>query len=279
MFFWSGPRSSFITFPLSGEKSSLVRSTQNTFGVSADSKKYSLRLWSDTVRQRVEEMLGWSGVVMPKGTEVLRITLKALAIEGVGAPPMGPDGIPQMPSVAPPLFLGFDTFALGVSRVVFLVGAIASFASVRIIAGLLLALGPLFAVFLLFDGTRGLFEGWAKALIGTALAALAISVVLGVELAFVEPWLATLLARRASGLDIIGVPGQLLAAAIIFDEAGHVLVVRKRGMSVFMQPGGKIETKRFEQDVPGVDPDASAVGPALNKAANAVAKDVIDWFG
>ncbi len=32
-----------------------------------------------------------------------------------------------------------------------------------------------------------------------------------------------------------------IAAAIIFDEAGHVLVVRKRGMSVFMQPGGKIE--------------------------------------
>jgi 8-oxo-dGTP diphosphatase len=32
-----------------------------------------------------------------------------------------------------------------------------------------------------------------------------------------------------------------IAAAIIFDEAGHVLVVRKRGSSVFMQPGGKIE--------------------------------------
>ena len=32
-----------------------------------------------------------------------------------------------------------------------------------------------------------------------------------------------------------------IAAAIIFDAAGHVLVVRKRGFSVFMQPGGKIE--------------------------------------
>ncbi|QIG48943.1 NUDIX domain-containing protein [Nordella sp. HKS 07] len=32
-----------------------------------------------------------------------------------------------------------------------------------------------------------------------------------------------------------------IAAAIIFNEAGHVLVVRKRGASVFMQPGGKIE--------------------------------------
>lgn len=32
-----------------------------------------------------------------------------------------------------------------------------------------------------------------------------------------------------------------IAAAIIFNEARHVLVVRKRSASVFMQPGGKIE--------------------------------------
>jgi 8-oxo-dGTP diphosphatase len=32
-----------------------------------------------------------------------------------------------------------------------------------------------------------------------------------------------------------------IAAAIIFNEAGHVLVVRKRGTQFFMQPGGKIE--------------------------------------
>src|SRR3546814_2228983 len=69
-----------------------------------------------------------------------------------------------MPSVAPPPFLGFDSFALGFARVIFLVSTIASFAIVRIAAALLLALAPLFVAFLLFDGTRGLFEGWAKAL-------------------------------------------------------------------------------------------------------------------
>ncbi|UVO50193.1 type IV secretion system protein [Sphingomonas sp. SUN019] len=132
--------------------------------------------------------------------------LKTLAIAGVVAPPLGADGTPQIPSVAPSPFLGFDSFALGWSRVGFLVGTLASLAIVRIIAGLLLALGPVFAVFLLFDGTRGLFEGWLRGLMGAALAALAISIVLGVELAFFEPWLSTLLARRASDLDIIGAP-------------------------------------------------------------------------
>ncbi|MFN4356237.1 MULTISPECIES: type IV secretion system protein [Sphingopyxis] len=145
--------------------------------------------------------------------------LKVLAIDGVGQPPLGPDGRPLMPSVPPPPFLGFDSFALGFARVIFLVSTIASFAVVRIAAALLLALAPLFAAFLLFDGTRGLFEGWLKALLGVAFGSLAVAVTLGVELAFVEPWLATLLARRAGDLDIMGVPAQLLAAMTIFTIA------------------------------------------------------------
>src|SRR3546814_5816807 len=68
-----------------------------------------------------------------------------LAIEGVGPVPLGANGQPVMPSVPPPPFIGFDNFALGFARVVFLVATIASFAAVRIVAGLLLALAPLFA--------------------------------------------------------------------------------------------------------------------------------------
>ena len=142
--------------------------------------------------------------------------LKILAIEGVGPVPLGADGLPRIPSVPPPSFLGFDNFALGFARVIFLVSTLASFAVVRIAAGLLLALAPLFGAFLLFDGTRGLFAGWLKALIGTALASLAIAITLGVALAFLEPWLAGLLARRAGGGDIIGAPAQLLTATTIF---------------------------------------------------------------
>ena len=57
----------------------MFKSTQKVFGVIADSKKYSFCLWSITERQRVEEMFGSPGVVMPYGTETLRITLNTLA--------------------------------------------------------------------------------------------------------------------------------------------------------------------------------------------------------
>lgn len=44
-------------------------------------------------------------------------------------------------------------------------------------------------------------------------------------------------------------------------------------------PGGNIAARRFEVVVPGVEPKAEAVAAALNKAANAVAKQVADWVG
>lgn len=203
---------------------------------------YQVLVYDVTLRAPAELLVGLgstSGLPGATGGLANRLdavdqALKSLAIQGVGSPPAGSDGKPVLPSIAPPPFPNFDMFALGWSRVGFLVGALASFAVVRISAGLLLALGPVFAVFLLFDGTRGLFGGWLRSLIATALAALAISVVLGVELAFLEPWLANLLARRASGLDILGAPAQLLASSMIFAIAliAVVLVVARIGIGL-----------------------------------------------
>lgn len=150
--------------------------------------------------------------------------LQSLAITGVGS--FNADAGAEIPmNIAPPPFLGFDGWALGWSRVGFLVGAVGSFAIVRILAGIMLALGPLFLLFLLFDGTRGLVAGWGRALLFCLIGSLAISLVLGIELGLLEPWLGSLLARRTSGLDVVGAPAQLLATTVIFTVAlGSILV-------------------------------------------------------
>lgn len=116
----------------------------------------------------------------------------------------------------PQLFAGFDTFALGSARIVYLIGSIGSYTSTRLIAGVLLALGPLFIAFLLFDTTRGLMEGWLRVLSGAVVGTLMTSLILGVQLAFLEPWLTTLIAQRAADMSIAGAAGQLLAAATLF---------------------------------------------------------------
>jgi type IV secretion system protein VirB6 len=109
-----------------------------------------------------------------------------------------------------------DLSLLGSARTLFLSGTIAAFASVRLVAGLLLALGPLFAIFLLFDGTRGLFEGWVRGLAGAALGALGTAIVLGVEIALLEPWLAAVMDLRHQEIATPAVPVELLALSLIF---------------------------------------------------------------
>lgn len=224
---------------------------------------------------------GAAGLPGSAGGLVARIdgvdqALKLLAIEGVGAPPLGADGRPLMPSVAPPPFLGFDSFALGFARVIFLVSTIASFAIVRIAAALLLALAPLFVAFLLFDGTRGLFEGWAKALLATALGSLAIAVAVGIELSFVEPWLASLLARRAGDLDIVGVPAQLLAATIIFAIGlfGATLLTARAAMSLRIPAWIRTLPSGWHNDAPArPEPlrQAAAAHPPIESRSRAAA--------
>jgi type IV secretion system protein VirB6 len=87
---------------------------------------------------------------------------------------------------------------------------------VRIVAGLMLALGPFFIAFLLFDGTRSLFEGWVRVLGGAALAAVGVAIALGLELALIEPWLSAVLARRMAGEALPTMPSELFVLVTLF---------------------------------------------------------------
>ena len=72
---------------------------------------------------------------------------------GRSAPPAdAAAAAPAGQPVAPPPVASFDALALGGARMLFLTGAIGALAAVRLVAGLLLALGPFFIAFLLFDG-------------------------------------------------------------------------------------------------------------------------------
>lgn len=141
----------------------------------------------------------------------------ALAVLGEGRPPPGYETSNQaggLAEVPVPPYSG--SYALGVSRMLFLIAAIVGLGSVRLIAGLLLAVGPFFIAFLLFENTRSLFEGWVRVLAGAALAALGTSIALAVELALIEPWLSDLLARRSAEEWLPGMPIELLVVTFAF---------------------------------------------------------------
>jgi len=120
---------------------------------------------------------------------------------------------------------GFASWSFGGARIFYLTGAAGALAALRMIAGVLLALGPFFFAFLLFDATRGLFEGWLRVLAGTALGALGTSVALGVELAFLEPRLAYLISLRTAGYAVPGAAVELLVVTLIFALAILAMLV------------------------------------------------------
>jgi len=145
--------------------------------------------------------------------------LAELAILGPGNPPMlsaVPAGQSASQIVVPPPFGGFNAFALGGARIIFLIAAIGAFAVVGIVAGLMLALGPFFIAFLLFENTRSLFEGWIRVLAGAALGSVGSAIALGLQLGLLEPWLAMVLARRHANDALPSVPTELLVVVSVF---------------------------------------------------------------
>lgn len=116
-------------------------------------------------------------------------------------------------TTAPPLA---DETALGWGKTLFVSSIIGCFGLLRLAGGLFLALAPLFAGFLLFEATRFLFLGWLRALIAVALGSVGIAIVLGVELAIIEPWLTQVLAMRAARIATLAAPFELLALTLAF---------------------------------------------------------------
>lgn len=112
-----------------------------------------------------------------------------------------------------------DNPAFGAARVVYLSGIVATFAAVRMTAGILLATAPLFAGLLLFDMARGLFVGWARALVFVLLASVAATVLYGAQLALLEPWLTQVLALRQARVVTAAAPVELLVMSLGFTLA------------------------------------------------------------
>lgn len=108
---------------------------------------------------------------------------------------------------------------------VLVLSSLAGLLSVRIIAALLLALGPVFVTLLLFESTRGLFEGWVKGLAGAALGSIGVATTIVFELAVLEPQVALLLRARFDNLPAPLLPGEILATTLVFATILLIMVL------------------------------------------------------
>lgn len=172
-----------------------------------------------------------------------------------------------------------DDPAFGAARVVFLSSTVAAFAVVRLTAGVLLALAPLFAGLLLFGLTRGLVIGWARALVFVLLTSVAVTILLGVQLALLEPWLAKVLSLRQGKMVTAAAPMELLIICLGFAlaVAGSLAVIMRLAFAVNLQFAGAamaaaplVPSSSELSPAPPYKPEADRPAPRAQAVAGAL---------
>ena len=172
-----------------------------------------------------------------------------------------------------------DDPAFGAARVVFLSSTVAAFAVVRLTAGILLALAPLVAGLLLFGMTRGIVVGWARALVFVMLSSTVVTILLGVQLALFEPWLAQVLSLRQARMITAAAPVELLIMCLAFALAlaGSLALIMALAFAVnipFVRSTAAAATSIPSSEpvpAPSTSPEAERPAPRALAVADALA--------
>lgn len=93
---------------------------------------------------------------------------------------------------------GFGAFAVNTGGMTLVLSTLGVLLASKVVLAILLALAPLIAGLLLFETTRGLVEGWLKAMIALALIPLTATLTLSLELAMLAPSLKALAEARSA---------------------------------------------------------------------------------
>jgi len=93
---------------------------------------------------------------------------------------------------------GFGAFAVNTGGMTLVLSTLGVLLASKVVLAILLALAPLVVGLALFEATRGLVEGWLKAMIALALAPLIATLTLSLELAMLAPSLRALAEARSA---------------------------------------------------------------------------------
>lgn len=105
---------------------------------------------------------------------------------------------------------------LWISATLLGVGSIGVIVTTKILLAFLLALGPVFLTLALFSGTRGLFEGWLRAIVGAALVLALSLLATAAALTMIDPMVQAIADEQALGVNNPRSAFALTIACIIF---------------------------------------------------------------
>lgn len=132
--------------------------------------------------------------------------LSAAPTPPVPAKPTGPlAAVPQIAALQalPLVGGGLKALALKAAATMLLFFSLGVLLATKVVLGVLLAIGPIFIALLLFEVTRGLFEGWLRATLAFAFAPITTIFLLAVMLELLEPSLTAMVEQRAVGAGVV----------------------------------------------------------------------------
>ncbi|MBW3617792.1 MAG: type IV secretion system protein [Proteobacteria bacterium] len=178
----------------------------------------------------------------------------------------------QVPTTAAPSPLlggvGFGAMALTLAATTLLLASLGVLLAAKVVLALLLAIGPIFIVLLLFDATRGVFEGWLRASLAFAFAPLAVTLLLGVALTMLEPVLLQMNELRAQNLYPLGPVYSVLLLALVFAGVSAGLIVAGGMIATGFKLPQRRDARGVEESGAGA---ADAAAPAQQTRAARVA--------
>ena len=160
-----------------------------------------------------------------------------------------------------------DESAFGSARLLFLSSVMGSLALLRIAAALLLALTPLVAGLYFFTQSRGIFAGWLKGLVLTIAGSIGATLILSVQLAVIEPWLADAIRLRGSDYALPSAPTELFAIMLAFAIV-QLVMLWLLAKVVFYR--GWLTLPDFPALRQSALPDQPALAPAVERSERTV---------
>src|SRR5438270_3667174 len=179
---------------------------------------------------------------------------------------------PDAPAVAPAAVptLASPANILSIAGLILLLGTVGVLVVCRLALAALLIIGPVFIVLALFDGTRGLFEGWLKSVAMFALVPL-LTVVMGSgALVAISPMVAGL-GEGGAAISLRNAVSVLVASIIyvalmlvVFKVAGSLTKGWRMGRAqALAQANAGSATSSYQERPLNVAPAAASVGTAI----------------
>jgi type IV secretion system protein VirB6 len=145
----------------------------------------------------------------------------------------------------------------------------------RLVLAILLAIAPLMAGFLLFDATRGIAEGWLRAMVAAALVPLFVLTLATIETAILLPLIARLLSEQAAGLYLAASVTPIGLVALIFAAAMLAGAVAGSRIAAGIRLSGRTAVSQravaFGMSVPSASPAIDAAPAQQRSVAQVLA--------